>query len=642
MARTETNGRQQQGTGFSFQISVRDIGPLFRDSLRLPWNELSPFAKALAAYVPGTAQLGGDARALASHALFEKAASIAARPDVRLGHRYASGPSTGAFAAYCSRVHGEDAVAVVFPSADGAYLVRSFSSAAAYFSWWLNLLSSNADEPVGGSASTLSLEALLYRLHAVDAYRRARYQSMLSYGPAKAGCIPVTEFVESMAKSAASRDLQWLLPSFLSLTPGLGARKLEPRPVHLKTLADAGYVIPGRDSKTQEKIFYFGDVLEQLGSEFIGGMDSAVGLEIAVLTERGGLPVLEGFLAPTRVANHLIEIEPGANGAVIAKHKAMTQRELYGRFVGLLSGALHPDAPKVALRRALLTARVTPRPEKQQRAEAAEIVCADCGQANPVKMKFCGECGGRLVRETATSGKQPATRPAPPSKSARTKRQRTRSGPTVRQWFRMTPRRWFPEIASVERKHVEDLARLVRLLREKKLVAEPELKALHAALRLKGPGPNPWKPGIWTVGLGSLRWSRFDRGAWVPDNPPELVYLDAALLRAIAEQKLSQSSARLLHVPAARAQAPAAAGKRERSCPSCRKPLPRQSRFCSFCGANISQDARETSRKPAAGRSRRAQSKDAKTAARRCPNAQCGGTVAAGKKFCTACGTRVE
>jgi rRNA maturation endonuclease Nob1 len=641
-------GREQVSEA-AFNIRGGDVGSLFRRTLgALTWNGLSPFAERLAEY-----HGGGDGSAETGPlvpGLTPQIAAVLARPDVRISHRYAGGAaSTGAFAAFCSRADGEDIV-VVFPQADRGYLVRLFSSSTEYFSWWLNLLSSNADEPAGNAASTLSLEALLYWLHAVDMYRRAKYQSMLSYGPPKALSIPVTEFIESVAKSAASRDLQWLLPSFLALAPGLSARKLEPRSLYLQTLADGGFLIPGENSQSREKIFYFGDAAEKLGSEFIGGVDLTVGLEIAVWTERGALPVFEGFLAPTRAANHLIEIEPGANGAGLAKHQAMTQRQLYARLVGLLSAALHPGAPKVALRRALLSLRAAPAPTKQKAAEPAQIVCANCGQANPAKMKFCGECGSRLSRETAqvagTKAASPRSgsenRPAPLNTPTSSKARQTMDrGPTVRQWFRMTPCRWFREPVLVETGQIEDLARLLRLVRDRKLVPESEFKRLHAALRLKGPGAAPWLPSLWTVSLGSLRWSRWDQGNWTPADRPKFVYLDAPSLKIIGHWMPAASGDRVLYVPASP----------QSLCPSCRKPLRQGTKFCSSCGKQVSPASRQ-SLAPASGKAAPPKSRgtDKQTASakaarsapamQRCPNPRCGRTVPAGKKFCTACGTR--
>jgi ribosomal protein L7/L12 len=93
-------------------------------------------------------------------------------------------------------------------------------------------------------------------------------------------------------------------------------------------------------------------------------------------------------------------------------------------------------------------------------------------------------------------------------------------------------------IAQVPPKHAVDIARILALVRDQKLVSETEFKRLHAALRINGP-PAPGDPGsrpLWTVGLKSLSWSRLEGGQWVPAGPPGDfdLELDSGLLKEIA------------------------------------------------------------------------------------------------------------
>jgi hypothetical protein len=101
-----------------------------------------------------------------------------------------------------------------------------------------------------------------------------------------------------------------------------------------------------------EPVFYFGDALAGIAREFLDGVGPAMGLELAVLTDRGVMPLFEGFLIPSQAANHFFEIQPGSDGIDLAHHQAMTQRQLYVRLVGLLSAALAHGAPEAALKRA--------------------------------------------------------------------------------------------------------------------------------------------------------------------------------------------------------------------------------------------------------------------------------------------------
>jgi hypothetical protein len=396
-------------------IGARDLGPLFRDKMGLSCNELSPFAGRLAGYAAGSLPTSAKVESATRNTTIAKIASILTQPDLRIDHRYAgTHVSLTAFTACCSREHGRELVVVVFPAKQNSYLVRAFNSSSDYLSWWLGLLASKADRSVTNYLpSPLPLESLIYIFHAIDSFRRVSCQSLLNYTPTREPFIRMSEFVESMSKSIGSRDLRWLMPSLLILTPGLSEFTLHPRMEHLTALVDHGYLVPAKDPESHEDIFFFAKAGENMGAEFSKTWEIAVGLETRVQTERGSLPLQRAFLAPTIISNHFIQLERDRDGRCLATHQAMTIRELTSNLSSVLFAGLDPARAARAVRQA---PQRTTSSSKGKLADSTkvpalpsvrELKCQKCGQVSPHGKKFCGECGSPLP------SKKFASKPAP-------------------------------------------------------------------------------------------------------------------------------------------------------------------------------------------------------------------------------------
>ena len=84
---------------------------------------------------------------------------------------------------------------------------------------------------------------------------------------------------------------------------------------------------------------------------------------------------------------------------------------------------------------------------------------------------------------------------------------------------------------------MRSLAAVLRRIRDSNTVSEEAFKALHAALRVNGPGDTAW-----TVGLGSLQWAQLVDGKWTPASDPAFCAIDADALRelATAARQISQ------------------------------------------------------------------------------------------------------
>jgi hypothetical protein len=581
-------------------LGPADIGPLFSDRLRLSWNAMSPFAAALDAYVLSAGTDEDAPRDIGTRELEPGVAAILARPDVRVTHRYAGAATApGAFTACCCRSAGERTVVVV-PLPGGEYKIEPFETHGAYVAWWSSVLSSRVDRTGPNYLpSPVPLSTLLYAFHAVDAYRRAKYRSDMSYEPAPRLSIGLGEFATSMGAALASRSPRWLLPAMLLLTPGLDAFPIQLSADDIRALVAHAFIQRGRDPGVGDPMLSFGEAGERMGEEFRQGWDLAAGLEVAVWTSRGARALYRAFLAPTALANHLVQIEPARDG-VVATHRVLTQRQLFATQVGLLSAALNPAAPDRAMRLADL------RP-------AAPRVATDRSHASRSRARGAGTKTKRRKSQAAV-----APSGAPPQGR----------GPkvSVREWFRMLWPSMRTEWSPVSRAHVETLARVLRIVREQRLVSESEFSRLHAALRCRA-----FDRSLWTVGLGSLTWRRWDGGEWVAGEPPEIVCIDTSLARTFT---------RALETNAPRARGgildPFKGGKHD--------PRTRAARLRPVAEV-LTERERSSQRTRASAKRRSGSDKSARPAAssvRRCRNVVCGAAVPAGVKVCPRCGERMD
>jgi hypothetical protein len=312
------------------------------------------------------------------------AVEILAAPTHRFGHRTGGGMTPASRFDVCSRTAGGDGTIVVAtPSFEGALLVHVFDTREEYLRWWLELLATPVEEPAANYLPPpLALESLVYVLHAIDAFRRASYRSMLDYAPAERAVIRPAEFTDSMTASIRARDIRWLLPAFVHLTPDLDLRKFEPRAEHLETLAERDFLLAGKDPKSGEPVFVFGEAGTAMGVEFHRTWVKSVGFDARVLSADGERVIQRAFLAPTAIANHLFVLEPADEGSWNVNHQAYTVAQLAAKYVERLDAALR--VPAVV---------ESPAPV---RAGPAAVFCHHCGAKLKPGSKFCGACGTRV------------------------------------------------------------------------------------------------------------------------------------------------------------------------------------------------------------------------------------------------------
>jgi hypothetical protein len=98
----------------------------------------------------------------------------------------------------------------------------------------------------------------------------------------------------------------------------------------------------------------------------------------------------------------------------------------------------------------------------------------------------------------------------------------------VRDWFRFRAVQTRSIILLVNLDDVRALAAKLREVRDSRRLSEEAFRNLHSALLFHGPDET-----LWTVGLGSLSFSRMTDGKWMASDPPKFLFLDAEMVKAL-------------------------------------------------------------------------------------------------------------
>jgi len=349
---------------FLFQVNRADLYALFVDRLGLDCTPLSPLTGLLTG--PSQQPQAGPAvlKSIADQEEVHLAAAILADPQYRLLLRTGGSVTPGAVMVACINLLVDPQTVVVFtPTPGDGYQVETFVSADDFAAWAANLLDSvplfaalelevQALETAGIKEylhlipDSLPLEAFIYLLHAIDSYRRATYCSMIEYKPAAEISLTAAEFDGSLIQSLNSRDLRWLLPAFMALTPGLASFKVMPELEHLQMLLDKGLLLAGQVEGSRTLLYSWPENGRRLGVEFYRTWSGAAGLE---LTFRGGQTGQMAFIATTALTNHYFTLEQAdVPGGVVAQHEPLNKTELSEKIAGLFSLPV-PEPPAPAL-----------------------------------------------------------------------------------------------------------------------------------------------------------------------------------------------------------------------------------------------------------------------------------------------------
>lgn len=325
---TASEPTRDEDPSLAFQIAACDLGPYLVDAVGRPPDEMSPLARDLAGYVPGSSRPSSDLDAVLAHPRARDVAAVTSCPSLRLWGRTGGGRVPVSTFAMCGRpATHPDLFVVVSPSFEDAFLIEVLDGVEEVAVWWGNRLASPAEGDVPNLLPPpVEPETLVYAFHTIDAFRRVILEGMLAYATTDHPVIAADEFSDSLHRSIRSRDLRWLLPAFLHLVPGLDVAGLNPTSEHLAVLTDRGLLGPSAERQNEGELLVFGEAGIALGTEFHHGWLSSAGFELLVRSAAGPTCVERGFLAPTPFTNHLVLLHPDDRSA--ANHQAMTRSRL--------------------------------------------------------------------------------------------------------------------------------------------------------------------------------------------------------------------------------------------------------------------------------------------------------------------------
>ena len=395
MAEIET---EESTARLAFEISREEIGSLFADRSRLMPNAHSPFAGDLKTYARGAVPPTDNVNEIAADAHFDAVAGILLRPDWRMSHRIGGGSSAiSGMMAFRSAGVKQDAIVTVEPSSDTSVVIQYFEDYQDYLTSWINTFASLSEVPTEDYLpAPVSVESLIYILHSIDAYRIAAYQSQISYTPAQIPFIKAEAFVETLSKSLESRDIRWLLPAFVLLTPGMEDYTLQIAEEDYRLLTELNFLRGAEHPETKEKVFFFGDAAREMGIEFYRSWMYAVGFGISALSEAKETEFVSGFLAPTSLTNHLILLDRDASKSLRARYETYSGEGLISAFETILHQTLF-DAERILSEDDELEELEAA--ETVSEAPAPEVLCPSCRSPVPEGSRFCPHCGSDLLPE---------------------------------------------------------------------------------------------------------------------------------------------------------------------------------------------------------------------------------------------------
>ncbi len=387
----------------------KDIGPILVDLLSLNINKLSPFTEVLKNYAQGAVPLSTDGEELSKDKVFASIASALAAPDFMIRNRLGGSMIPFDEVRICGgRLLGE-ALVMVTIGEDDSYNLMVFKDYKSFITWWVDSFAGKNKESIANFIPpTVSLESFLFILHAVDWFKRESYKNALDYAAGQQIHINPQEFSQGMEKSLKSKDMRWLLPSFVMLVPGLEKYNLNIVPENAQILNHMQFFNNTKHPQSQEKVYVFGEAGHSMGVEFMRSWLMSAGFEFSTIRSGSISTTNQLFIAPTALANHFVQLEPSNNNNCMINHQAYTFEQLQGKMETLFKAFIESAFQQVLSRKL--------EQEAQQSTEASSIVtkeipvtaasghCSNCGAQLGRNTKFCIECG----TPTPAASPQPA------------------------------------------------------------------------------------------------------------------------------------------------------------------------------------------------------------------------------------------
>jgi hypothetical protein len=333
-----------------------------------------------------------------------KTLAILARPSLTMENRVGGGVHAIEFFTAC---HAPDidaqAVATIIPSVSGAYLFILHASPNAFLAWWLGNHASLASEAIPNHMPPpLSLESIIYILHAIDLYRGRTYESLLEHEPTDRPTLKPEAFAASLLLSIEKRDVRWLAPAFIGLTPGLSFDGFGKSREPIAQLARLDILLTGKET-SGNPVLVFGEAGQRMGVEFCHSWFKAAGFETSARTRHGWTAINRGFLAPTGLANHLFLLTD-SDGTCHVNHQPLARDLLDGKFARMLADAIASISGEAPSQRPARRVSV-PRSAGAGADASKSQHCESCGQPLQPESKFCPNCGVRVADLSTGAGR---------------------------------------------------------------------------------------------------------------------------------------------------------------------------------------------------------------------------------------------
>ncbi len=386
-----------------FEMKASDLAGLVTGTF-----DLKPHAQSVLEPLCRAAQpVSDEAGRLSGDPALRKALGILSMPDHTMRIRIGGGAMGFEEATLCHAAAQGQPLALFGGTDDGNRLVALFADAATFVDWWTAQYGGkNADTVPNPVPPKTTLGEFLMVLHAIDSFRRVSYENMLAYVSAAEPVISLKQYLETFSAAIRSRDIRWLLPAFLALTPGVETYPAELKADNAQILVRLGLAAFVGHPKTGEGMLAFSGNLRSIGSAFFRSWMFAAGFEILSVSTAGRQAYGSFFLAPTALANHFVRLETDASGATLANHQTYTASQLRDRMLGLLqemtalpapaAAAAAPvsSAPTAAAAAPVSSAPAAPvAPPSPENGKASAAYCHKCGNPLRPEERFCVSCG---------------------------------------------------------------------------------------------------------------------------------------------------------------------------------------------------------------------------------------------------------
>jgi hypothetical protein len=376
-----------------FRIKRADIGAFLAIDTSLSPNTSSAFYKAAPADRAST-----DIKTAYGELLTDKgflhALRIITQPDLYLAVRVAGVQGLSGIRLHHKKSEG-DFVAATEEGAGDNLIISLFDNYKSWLDWWIEDFASQSEQPAANYIPPkVSLEEFMFVLHAVDSFRRVSYQNMLNHVFTDRAYVKVPEFLQSMTDSLKSLDIRWLLPAFLTVTPGVEQYQTKIDPQNIGVLLEHDFFREGKLA-SGEDVLIFGEAGQIMGVEFFRSWFTSCGVEINMAGSGVFTAAERLFIAPTLLGNHFARLEGANNGKAIVNHQLYTTEQLAFKLSELFGNVFNANMTSGTAEPSVVPLSEPPESPIISTPPAKRF-CSGCGSQVSVGAAFCGNCGKNL------------------------------------------------------------------------------------------------------------------------------------------------------------------------------------------------------------------------------------------------------